>query len=34
MTPSPLAYNTDENNKALKLLFVTATGDLVVQLDL
>ena len=33
-TPSPLAYNTDEKNQALKLLFVTAAVDLVLQLDL
>ena len=33
-TPSPLAHNTDEKNQALKLLFVTAAVDLVVQLDL
>ena len=33
-TPSPLAHNTDEKNQALKLLFVTAAVDLVLQLDL
>ena len=32
-TPFPLAHNTDEKNQALKLLFVTTTVDLVVQLD-
>ena len=32
--PSPLAHNTDEENQDLKLLFVTAAVDLVVQLDL
>ena len=32
-TPFPLAHNTHEKNQALKLLFVTATVDLVVQLD-
>ena len=30
----PLAHNTDEKNQALKVLFVTAAVDLVVQLDL
>ena len=32
--PPPLAPNTDEKNQALKLLFVTAAFDLVLQLDL
>ena len=32
--PHPLAHNTDKKNQALKLRFVTATVDLVVQLDL
>ena len=32
--PPPLAYNTDEKNQALKLLFATATVDLVLQFDL
>ena len=30
----PLAHNPDEKNQALKLLFVTAAVNLVVQLDL
>ena len=29
-----MAHNTDEKNQALKVLFVTAAVDLVVQLDL
>ena len=33
-TPFPLAHNTGEKNQALKLLFVTAAVDLVVQLDI
>ena len=33
-TPSALAHDTDEKNQALKLLFVTANVDLVLQLDL
>ena len=33
-TPFPFAHNTDEKNQALKLLFATATVDLVVQFDL
>ena len=33
-TPSSMAYNTDEKNQALKVLFVRAAVDLVVQLDL
>ena len=32
--PSLLAHNTDEKNQALKVLFVTAAVDLVVQLGL
>ena len=32
--PSPLVHNTDERNQALKVLFVTAAVDLVIQLDL
>ena len=32
--PSTLAHNTDGKNQAVKVLFVTATVDLVVQLDL
>ena len=32
--PYPLTYNTDEKNQALKVLFVTAAVNLVVQLDL
>ena len=33
-TPSSMAYNTDEKNQALKVLFVRAAVDLVIQLDL
>ena len=33
-TSSLLAHNTDEKDQALKLLFVNAAVDLVVQLDL
>ena len=33
-TPSPLAHNTDEKNQVLKLLFVPAAVDLVLQTPL
>ena len=31
--PSPLAHDTDETNQAPKLLIVTASVDLALQLD-